>query len=241
MADRAEIKVTLDAKQAKGEARRARQKLVKDEERVQKGIAKKFRERRKAEDSQMRSVLGGSVIGRAAAERLGGTAAGSAMAKGGALRTATGAALGTAAGVAAVAETVLTGADVLSEALVRPIVESVVKKVVPQLFPHLNEDELAEKIEGQVKGMVRDFTNIARDQLRNEFLVKQISRLQTIETAAAFGVAGEGFTLKEALGLSSYAVRENERKHFLKQQESQRTVRGVTKTIIEGIAKGLGE
>jgi len=234
MADRAEIKVTLDAKQAKGEAARARRQLADNEQKVR----DQLRRRRRQEDGARRSArkegAPGSAIG------IAGISAGVAAARGAVGKAVTAGALALGA-FEGLAEAGAIGATVLTEVTVRPIVDTLLRDLLPELAPAIFTDELADRAEFIIQEKLKEYISDARRLARFEAITKQVARTQVVGVALDFERAGEGFTLSQGANLSENFVRAAARKNFLSEAESQRNQTAVAKMTRRGLVAAIGK
>lgn len=245
MADRAEIRVTLDARQAKGEAQRARRRLLDNERRVK----EQLRAERQREATQARQLRGLTAAGRGARGGLlglGGAVIGVGVGQVAGLKPVA-KALGTAATALAAFEAVtevgVLGAEVTAAVIIRPIVSAMVEELLSSFpgFPPAARAAITGVIELKVKeNFAREFDRIRR-VARFEAITKQVARAEVIDVAATFARAGQGFTIGEGIGLSENFVRQTERRNFLRRQETNRTTSALTKEFIDAIKSAMGE
>ena len=237
--DRAEVKVTLDARQAQQQARRARERIRRAERRAVREAA----DREQA--AQQIGAIGtaartGGISGAAAAST--GVAAARAAAANPGTAAAVGRAAATVGGAAAVAlggiELGVAVGELLSEATLIPIIRRIIESL-PGTLP--NEEAIIASLQQEARNAVREAADEARAATRFEALTSQLARADVFPIAAAFGRAGQGFTVGEALLFSDNFVDRSRRDSFLARQEAARNTRGATDEVIRAIRAAFGE
>ena len=226
MADRAEIKVTVDTREAEAKTKKAEDKLKKAEKRRAKLRERSKRVVRRAREGRGAAGARGGGFGRGVVQGVvGGRVAGKVSRFAKAAKTGAGAAAGAAA---AAALTVGLGIEAgIQAALASP----------EFLRPLLKKAGLDAVISDEVKVAIDDLQQAAR----GEAVTSQLARAGFVPIAAQFARAGLAFSPDEAKGLSEQFVRASRRQSFLARQEANRTTPALAKALIDGINKGLGD
>jgi len=224
MADRAEIKITVDSREAQAEIKKQEDALKKAEDRRKKlkqradKVARRRRGQGAAAGSSARANKGGlSALKKVVGSR---TAARATRSFGATAKMAGG--IGTA---------VVVGTEIGVK----------VAEVLPGLLGPFLEKATGGGISMAITEEVAEAMDEIRQIVRMEALTSQAARLKLIPTAGIFARAGDALSGAEAEVLGDQLVRESRRESFLSRQEARRSTEGITKAISRGILGGQGE